>query len=459
MLSTCSLIAVLIGTAHAETQSEPTATTVTIPYEKYTLENGLEVILAEDHSIPSVQVNLWYRVGSKDEVEGRTGFAHLFEHLMFQGSEHNDGEYFTPLQAIGARINGTTNFDRTNYFEQVPSEYLPLALWLESDRMGWLLPVLDEAKLENQKLVVRNERRQSYENRPYGQVRMWLYETLYPEEHPYHVPTIGRHEDIDAATLEDVSEFFQTWYGPNNASLSICGDFDFLEARELVETYFGSIPRGPTPEPATPQTVQTVTLTEETVLRKEDDVPHDKVWIAWLTPRWYGQGDADLDIISSVLSSGKESRLYSHLVHDLQIARSINAYQASSLLQSVYIIEATAATGHTTDEIVAQVDAVLHQLRTRGPTEEEVQTAIVNWESGFFDDLSSIWNKGDRLNMYNVVHGDPGWIGNDLARYQAVTATSALNTVQTWLPPDRRVVLHVTPAPTETPETTEESGR
>lgn len=215
---------------------------VQIPFEKYTLPNGLDVILSEDHSIPFVQVNIWYNVGSKDEAPGRSGFAHLFEHLMFQGSEHMDDDYFVPLQKIGAEINGTTTSERTNYFEGVPSDQLPLALWLESDRMGWLLPALTAEKLQNQKDVVRNERRQSYEDQPYGGAWLALNCALYPPDHPYHHPVIGSHEDLEAATLDDVRGFFSRWYSPSNASLVVAGDFDPEFVRGRIERLFGGLP-------------------------------------------------------------------------------------------------------------------------------------------------------------------------------------------------------------------------
>jgi len=426
------------------------APTPEIPFEKYELENGLDVILAEDHSVPFVQVNIWYNVGSKDEVTGRTGFAHLFEHLMFQGSEHNDTEYFQLLEGIGGQVNGTTSFDRTNYFEGVPAEQLPLALWVESDRMGWLLPALSQEKLDNQKEVVRNERRQRVENTPYGEAWTWLFENLYPEGHPYHVPTIGRHEDIDAATLSDVTAFFEQWYVPNNASLVISGDFDPETAKDLVAKYFGEIPAGPQPSPVTEAPAS---LEEEVVIRKEDEVPDEKVWMAWLTPAVYADGDAELDVISYLLSDGKDSRLYRHLVRDLQIAKDVNAFQYSTQLQGQFLITATAAAGHTTDEIVAEVDKLLAELRAEGPTDEEVQVAKTNIEASFFNGLQSISAKADRLNSYNVTTGDPGFIGQDLARYRAITVESA--GAAAALLGDARVVLHITPP---APATEEEGG-
>ncbi|NOY27788.1 MAG: insulinase family protein [Oligoflexia bacterium] len=466
-LLSLGVVALLLATPAAAQDTAPDAAArtlepaaqVSIPFEKYQLDNGLTVILSEDHSIPFVRVNIWYHVGSKDEVKGRTGFAHLFEHLMFQGSEHMNDDYFVPLQPIGAQVNGSTTTDRTNFFEGVPSDQLPLALWLESDRMGWLLPALTQEKLDNQKEVVRNERRQSYENRPYGEVGIWLNENLYPEGHPYHTPTIGRHADIEAATMDDVRAFFNTWYVPNNASLAIVGDFDPSQARLLVQRYFGDIPRAATPHPVLTQDLPDDWLQTEKVIEKTDDVPQSKVWVAWLSPKLFADGDADLDVLSSVLSDGKDSRLYQDLVNDKQIAKSVQAYQASALLSSEYIIEATAAEGHDTQEIVDEIDALLDQMRAEGPTQDEVNVAKINWRVRFFQGLQTIGRKADLLNSYYTWTGDPGFIDQDLQRYLDVTPASVQAAAVKWLPPHKRVVLHVRPESSSTePSSTEPSS-
>jgi zinc protease len=419
-----------------------------INFEAYQLDNGLEVILSEDHSVPVVQVNIWYDVGSKDEVAGKTGFAHLFEHLMFQGSLHHDMDYFMPLQTIGARVNGTTSFDRTNYYEGVSSEYLPLALWLESDRMGWLLEALTEEKIQNQKDVVRNERRQRYEVPPYGEVRIWLYENLYPEGHPYHVTTIGKHEDLEAATMQDVVDFFNKWYVPNNATLTICGDFDPEEAKGLVKDYFGEIPRGEDVESITTANHQ---LDEGILIRKEKEVPEDKVWLAWITPALYAEGDADLDILSTLLVDGNDSLLIKELVFEQQIAKSVSAYQASSRLQSEYIIEATVAEGHTTDELVTAIDSILSSLKESGANAEHVKIAKSNWEANFYDGLLSISTKANMLSSYNTYTGNPGFMEKDLQRYLDVTPESVDATLNQYLH-DNRVELHVNSPKTDSEE-------
>mgnify|MGYP002880261976 CR=1 FL=1 len=433
--------------ASAETDATPNVDTpaIHIPFEEYDLDNGLHVILSEDHSVPFVQVNIWYRVGAKDEVEGRSGFAHLFEHLMFQGSANMDGEYFEPLQRIGARINGTTNMDRTNYFEGVPSEQLPLALWLESDRMGFLLPALTQEKLDNQKLVVRNERRQSYENRPYGMTWWWLFENMYPPGHPYHIPTIGKHEDIDAANLEDVKDFFKQWYVPNNASLSVTGDFEPSEAKALIEKYFGDLPRGPQPEPVL--NVDPVVLTEEKVIRKTDDVPHHKVWIAWHSPALYQPGDAELDTLSNALSAGKESRLYRKLVEENQLAQDVSAYQVSFLLSSFYVVEATAAEGQSPDSVVAAIDEVMATVKENGITDEELALAKTTWEASFFRGMQTISRKGNQLNQYYIHTGETDYIAKDLARFMNVT-TEGVHQAAKKLGKGR-LVLHIGPDSTE----------
>ncbi len=414
---------------------------ITVPYEMYTLPNGLQVILAEDHSVPFVQVNVWYWVGSKDEKVGRTGFAHLFEHLMFQGSEHANDDYFQFLSKVGGQINGTTSLDRTNYFEGLPSAELPRALFLESDRMGWLLPALDDAKLQNQKDVVRNERRQRYDNVPYGHAWIHLYENLFPEGHPYHVPTIGKHEDIEAASLADVKEFFATWYVPNNASLVVCGDFDPAVAKQLIAGYFADIPAGPEP---TPRVVPPVTLAAPKRVDATDDVPFEKVWLAWPSPALFAPGDAELDLLSSTLADGKDAPLYRTLVREKQIAQDVSVAQISSGLQSFYMVSATVAPGHTGDQVVAEIDAVLAAVKARGVTADEVAVARTQYEVGFYGSVSSIAGKADRLNNYYRLTGEPDGFAADLARYRTATAESVNTTMRSVLGPNR-LELHIAP--------------
>lgn len=438
---TAALCVALLSACAKAPPAPPMPAPPTIPFEKYELANGLDVILSEDHSVPFVWVEVWYQVGSKDEKAGLTGFAHLFEHLMFQGSAHMNDDYFVPLQKIGAEVNGTTNPDRTNYYEGVPSEHLPLALWLEADRMGWLLPALTPEKLQNQKDVVRNERRQRYENRPYGQVGVWRNEALFPEGHPYRVTTIGKHEDIENAKMDDVQAFFKTWYVPNGASLAIVGDFDPAEAKALVQKYFGDIPRGADP---TPVLQAPATLTENKVLHYESRVPHHQVSLTWLSPPLFAEGDATLDFVASMLSEGADSRLYQELVHKQQIAKDVAAYQGSARLASQFIIQATAAPGHTTDELVAAIDAELAKLAAAPPPDAELDLIRTGWEVRFYGGLQSLAGKSGQLSSYNSLLGDPGGLARDLARYAAVKPADVQQVARTVLG-GPRVALHVHP--------------
>ena len=418
---------------------------ITVPYEQYILPNGLHVILSEDHSIPFVQTNVWYWVGSRDEKAGRTGFAHLFEHLMFQGSEHANDDYFQFLSKVGGQVNGTTNLDRTNYFEGLPAAELPRALFLESDRMGWLLPALDEAKLQNQKDVVRNERRQRYDNVPYGNAWIYLYENLFPDGHPYHVATIGKHEDIEAAQLADVKDFFATWYVPNNASLVVCGDFDPKVAKRLIAHYFGDVPSGPEP---TPREVPQVVLTAPKRVDQTDDVPFEKVWLAWPSPALFTPGDAELDLLSSTLTDGKDAPLYRVLVREKQVAQDITAAQVSNGLQSFYMVTATVAPGHTGDEVVKEIDAVLADVQKRGITADELAVARTQYEVGFYGSVATIAGKADRLNAYYRQTGEPDGFAADLARYRVATVDSVNSAFRSVLGPNR-LELHIAPEATK----------
>lgn len=393
---------------------------LSIPHERFQLPNGLDVVLAPDHSAPVVHVQVWYHVGSKDEVAGRTGFAHLFEHLMFQGSRSAPGEYFTPIQGVGGDLNGTTNSERTNYYETVPAQYLPLALFMEADRMGDLLSVLDQGKLDNQREVVRNERRQRYENPPYGEAWADLYRNLYPEGHPYHHPTIGSHTDLEAATLDDVSAFFKTWYVPNNATLVVAGDFEPKVARKLVKEQFGWIPRGPDP---VYREVGPVTLAADTKVVQYDEVPHRKVWAGWQSPAIFQAGDAELDLLTSALCNGRDSRLYDRLVRRDQIARDVDCGQGSRRLGSAFVFTATATDGHTTGEILAAIQDELTKLTTTAPiTADELSAAKVGYEVGFYQGIQTIGGKAGIMSQYLDLLDQPDALQRDLDRYLQATA-------------------------------------
>jgi zinc protease len=443
------------GSSGSSSRAEPGATSAQggdipkIEFEKITLSNGLEVILSEDHRLPLVAVNLWYHVGPANEEPGRTGFAHLFEHMMFQGSKHVPGDtHFKSLEGAGASgMNGTTDFDRTNYFETVPTDRLELALWLESDRMGYLLDNVDQANLSNQQDVVRNERRQSVENRPYGIVEEALFHQLFPQTHPYYASVIGSHADIQAAKLDDVKNFFKTYYAPNNASLAIVGDIDKTATKALVEKYFGGLKQGtPVPKPS----IETPKITAERRAVVKDRIELPRVYMAWLTSPIYKPGDADADIASSVLGAGRSSRLYKKLVYEKQIAQDVSASQNSLTLGSVFQIEATARPGHTAEELEKAIDDELKAFRDAGPDQTEVERARNVIETRITQGLETLGGFGgvaDRLNMYNHYVGNPGFLPDDIQRYRAVTPASVKAFAAEQLQPTARVVVHAVAGP------------
>jgi zinc protease len=418
--------------------------TLAIPHQRRTLANGLDVIVHEDHRVPIVAVNLWYHVGSKNERPGRTGFAHLFEHLMFEGSEHHNSGYFPPLQEAGGQVNGSTNTDRTNYWEVVPTSALELALWLESDRMGYLLPALTADRFENQRDVVLNERRQNYENRPYGLAMVALTAALYPPEHPYHWMTIGSAADIESMQLADVQDFFRTYYHPANASLALAGSIDTARAFELVERYFGEIPPGPRPAPV----VADDGLDREVRLVLEDRVEMSRLYMAWLSPAMYAAYDAELDLLSDLLANGKTSRLYRSLVFERRVALDVSAYQSSRELGGFFLAVATAAPGHGLEAIASHIEDEVRVLCAQGPTEAEMERARIQVEAHFMYRLQTVGGfggKSDQLNAYNVFKGDPGFFAADVARYRDATAESVRRSAERFLALDRRVSLSVVP--------------
>ncbi len=415
-----------------------------IPFVHQKLDNGLDVIVHEDHDCPIVAVNVWYHVGSKNEQPGRTGFAHLFEHLMFEGSEHHDAGYFRPLQEVGGVLNGSTNADRTNYWEVVPSNAVELALWMESDRMGYLLPALTDAKFENQRSVVLNERRQNYENRPYGFAGMSLVAALYPSEHPYHWMTIGAAEDLKAARLDDVRAFFQTYYRPRNASLALAGDIDADRAVALANQYFGDLDAGPDPPPVI---APKATLAGETRLVLEDRIELPRIYLAWHSPALFAEDDAELDLVSEVLAGSKTSRLYRSLVYDQRIATEVAASQGSRELGSFFQIVATAAPGRTLAELEQAIARELARLQAEGPTAAELERCLAQAEAHFLHRLQTVGGfggKSDQLNAYNVYLGTPGYFDEDLERYRRADAAGLMRAAARWLGAGR-VALSVVP--------------
>jgi zinc protease len=416
---------------------------IDIPFERYVLANGMRVILHVDRASPLVAVNVRYHVGSKDEKPGRTGFAHLFEHLMFMGSKNAPYPSFDAImEAWGGHNNGTTNNDRTNYFEVGPANLLETFLWLEADRLATLPEVITAEELGKQRKVVQNERRQSYENRPYGKSQLLLPEALYPPGHPYRWPTIGSHEDLEAAKVEDVRDFFQRFYVPANASIVIAGDFDPQQARALVTKYFGWQPLRPVPPKGK---AAPAVLAADKILETEDRVALPRLYLAWHSPALFAPGDADLDLGAAILGSGKSSRLYRALVFEKKIAQDVSAYQSSMLLGGHLMISATAKPGHTLDELARAIDEEVARLRAEGPTADEVEGARNKQLAEFYRGLDSLEQRADLLNHYEQLFGDPGGFGRDIERYRAVTPASvkaelARVTVQ------KRVVLRVVPA-------------
>ncbi len=414
-----------------------------IKFEKYTLPNGLEVILHEDHSTPVISVNTWYHVGSGDEKPGRTGFAHLFEHLMFMGSQHvPNGVFDKELEAAGGDNNASTGEDRTNYYEDIPSNALPLALWLDSDRMGFLLPTMDKEKVDLQRDVVKNERRQGVENSPYGISDEIILAGLYPKGHPYSWSVIGSMADLSAASVEDVKNFFRTFYAPNNATLSIAGDFDPAKTKQLIKQYFGAIPRGPALPPR--PNVAPVVLARDTFLVAEDRVQLPRAFYEWPTPKWFSPDDAPLDILASILASDKNSRLYKRLVYDMQVVQSIRASQQSGRLASKFEIDVTPKPEQSLSAIDKVINEEIARLINEPVTARELARAKNSIRSSFLNRIASVHGKADLLNTYNYLVGTPDYVQKDAARYEGVTQADVQRVARTYLG-QHKLVLTIVP--------------
>jgi zinc protease len=415
-----------------------------VPVTTRTLANGLDVIVHEDRHAPLVAVCVWYHVGSKNERPGRTGFAHLFEHLMFEGAAHQPRGYFEPLQEVGAALNGSTSSDRTNYWEVVPREAAALALWMEADRMGWMAPALSEERFATQREVVLNERRQSYENRPYGRAHFALSAALFPPEHPYHWPTIGAPDDLRAATLDDARAFLEAFYHPGNASLAVAGDIAAGEALDLAEDLFGGIAAGPSV--ASPTAAPIAARPDRLVL--EDDVELPRLYLAWPSPALFAEGDAELDLFADTLANGRTSRLYRALIHERRIATELVAHQESRELSGTFLVVATAAPGHTLDEIQTAVVGALDAAAADGLTADELSRGRIQAEAEFvyrLQTLGGFGGKADQLNAYNVYRGRPDGFAEDLQRYLDVTPASLGAAVRRWLAPADALALSVVP--------------
>ena len=420
-----------------------------LKYERFTLPNGLVVLTHEDHRLPLVAVDLWYHVGPLNEKEGRTGFAHLFEHMMFEGSEHvGEKAHIKYVQGAGATdVNGTTNFDRTNYFETMPSNQLELALWLESDRMGFLLEGLDRVKLANQRDVVRNERRQG-EGRPYSVANEKVYQLLFPKSHPYYANVIGSHADIEAARINDIRDFHQQYYTPNNASIAIAGDFNPAQLKALLTKYFGPIPAGPKVEPVTSASVPTPPITEQKRATVTDTVKLDQIDIAFQSPAAYTSGDSDTQIAGYVLGQSQASRLYEELVHKQQIAQSVFCYDRPLKLSSVFFCSLTAKPGVKPEDLEAAFWDQVEKLKKDGPTQQELDSTVTSILTRTITGLQRLGGFGgiaDTLNEYNQYTGDPGFLPKDIARFRAATAESVKAAASKSLNKNQAVVVTCVP--------------
>jgi zinc protease len=417
-----------------------------LPYREHRLANGLRILVHEDDAVPLAAVNVWYHVGSRNERPGRTGFAHLFEHLMFEGSANVPaGRFDELLEAVGGINNGSTSQDRTNYWETVPASAVELALWLEADRMGWLAETMTQRKLDAQRDVVMNERRQVYENQPYGLAHETILAALYPPTHPYHWPVIGSMADLEAATFDDVLAFFRTYYAPGNASLAVAGAVEAEAVFALAERWFGDVPAGP-PVPA----VQAPPLERATERRLvlEDDVQLAQLHVVWHAPPSFAPGDAEHDIAAHVLGRGKAARLYRRLVHELELAQEVEVFQDGGQLDSLFSVEVTARPGIGLDAIENVVREEIVALAADGPTARELERARNVIETDFVDALRTVGGfggKADRLNLYAFYTGDPGWVGEDLRRYREVTAESAGSALHATAAEGAPVVLAVLP--------------
>ena len=421
-----------------------------IKYTRFSLPNGLRVVFHEDHSTPVVAVNVWYHVGSMNESAGRTGFAHLFEHMMFQGFQGYPYAFGATMDELGASRNGSTSTNRTNYYEVVPSNFLDTALFMEAGRMGRLLQSVTQERLDNQRDVVKNEKRQRIDNQPYGQAFYRITSALYPPEHPYSWPVIGSMEDLTAASLEDVSAFFRTYYAPNNASLVLAGDFDPVTARTLVEKHFGAIPTGGAvkrPQPAPPR------LDREVREEMEDSVQLPRIYLAWHSTPRFSKAEAAVDLLSHILGGGKSSRLYKALQVDRQIVQDAVAGNPASELAGLFLVMATAKPGQTLGEVQRIIDEEITKLKTTPVTVEELGHAYVEYESQFIFGLQTVLGKAEQLNAYATFLDDPGYLGKDLARYRSVTAADVQQAARDYLT-DKRVVLSVVPRRTPPAGTT-----
>lgn len=432
-----SMLAILVCGYRAPGQA------LTVPSEQFKLPNGLNVILHKDNTIPRLSVNMWYHVGSGSEKPGRTGFAHLFEHILFEGSKNvPEGKFDQWLEAAGGNNNGSTTEDRTNYYEDLPSNALDLALFLESDRMGFLLNTLTEGTVNGQRDVVKNERRQSYENRPYGKANLELPRLLYPSSHPYSWPVIGSMEDLTAASRQDVADFFTRYYSPANASMSIAGDIDLAETRKAVEKWFSDVPAG---NPVAPVDVPAAYLQEEKRVVLEDKVQLPRLMMVWITPPNLQPGNAEVDVLGQLLTQGKNSRLYKRLVYELQIAQSVFSFQDSKKFASEFYLIANAKQGVSLTQLEKVIQEEITKLKNENPQERELQRTINQLESNFIRQIESANGKADLLNQYYYYAGNPDYFNEDLQRYKSISPNDISTAARRYLKDDARIIMSIVP--------------
>lgn len=433
--------ALVLAAALVPAPSAGQAPKLSVPFTIDTLPNGLTLIVHADKSTPVVTTNVWFHVGSGDEKVSRTGFAHLFEHLMFMGSQNAEYPQFDRLlEAAGANNNGSTTEDRTNYYENGPNSSLPLMLWLEADRMGWLLPTMDKPKVDLQRDVVKNERRQSYENRPYGIVGDYEPKLMYPSGHPYSWSVIGSMADLSAASVDDVKNFFRQYYAPNNATIVVAGDVNPTEVKAFVRKYFSDIPRGPKIERPTPAPF----TVKDTAVTLEDRVQLPRLYLEWHTTKGWDPDDAALDVAASILAGSRTARLTQALVYNSDVGTNVFASQSSKRLDGDFSIVATARPGKGLDTLRSVIDNELKKLAASGPTARELEQAKNGYEANFLRRIESVGGKADQLNEYYYQTGKPDSFQADLDRYRKVTAADVQRVIKKYLMTNR-VMISVVP--------------
>jgi zinc protease len=437
------MLAPLLFAAALTSPAPAPGNTPEISFTRFTLDNGLEVIVHEDHKIPVVAVDVWVHVGAGDESAGKTGFAHLFEHMMFQGSQNvpEDKHFDILREAGGSSINGTTNFDRTNYFEVVPTNQIETALWLESDRLGLLLDHVNQKSLDTQIEVVRNERRQRYDNVPYGAARFALFESAYPVGHPYRHLVIGKHEDLERASLEDVRGFFKKWYVPANATLALAGDIDAKTARALAEKWFGGLPKSPRPEHKVPS----MPVLQESVRKEISDAfaKLTRVQMSWHAPKRFSDDDADLATLADVLGHDGWGRMYKLLVVEKQVAQSVAVYQEPMGFSSLFTVAVTLKPGVDVPTVEGLVRRELLRMLDKGPTEAEVKRSVVDTETNLLFSLDEIMSRAEQLQTFNHFTGDPGYLPRYLAQIRSRTPESVRLAARKWLAKPRVEIVTV----------------